>query len=195
MSCKNDLPFERGATAYGGDTALIAAADASAYTGIEVVVQDTDTGEDITLIALRNSSGGTIQPGYGYKPKANYINRRVDTYPSANGFGYVLDYYYRTAGVTGIADGDVAWFIKPGSESRATGKTGANWADGNALCFAANGVLVPALAATNAGMYIVARANEAKTHASTATTGEFAVCYVGSAHGFFASEAVSQSGL
>jgi len=192
MSRANDLPFPRGETAYGGDTTLIAAADASAYTGITKKVNDADTGEEIELIALRNSSGGVLYPGYGYKPKAGYIGRRVDTYPSANGFGYVLDYYYRTNGVNSVADGDVAWFIK---EGRVNGKTGANWADGNALVFAANGVMVPALASTTAGAYVIARANEAKTHASTATTGEFAICYVGTAHGFYAQEAVSQASL
>lgn len=191
MSRNNDLPFERGATAYGGDTTLIAAADATAYTGIEVTVTDESTGEEIELIALRNSSGGAIMPGFGYKPAAGFLGRRVDTFPSAGGFGYVLDYYYREKGVNSVANGDVAWFIK---EGRATGKTGANWADGNALAFAANGVMSPC-SSTTAGTYVIARANEAKTHTSAASTGEFAVCYVGQAHGFFASAAVSQSGL
>lgn len=194
MSAQNDLPFERGATAYGGDATLISNADASAYTGITAVVVDESTGEKIKLIAMRNSSGGVIYPGFGYKPAAGYIGRRVDTYPSAGGFGYVLDYHYREKGVNSVANGDVAWFIHPTEGGRATGKTGANWADGNALAFAANGVMSPC-SSTTAGTYVIARANEAKTHTSTATSGEFAVCYVGQAHGFFASDAVSQSGL
>lgn len=195
MSRNNDLPFPRGETAYGGDTALIAAADASAYTGIEVQVTDVTTGQPITLVAMRNSSGGAIYPGYGYKPLAGYIGTRVDTFPAANGLGYVLDSYYLTTGVTSVANGDVAWFVKDG---RVSSKTGANWANGNALVFAANGVMVPALASTTAGAYVIARANEAITHSAAPTlgsSGTYGTAYVGASHGFYAQEAVSQSGL
>lgn len=187
MSRTNDLPFDRGATAYGGDATLISNSDATAYNGIEVQVSDETTGEVIELIALRNSTGSTIAPALGYKPAAGYINKRVNGYPSAGGFGYILDPYYAAKGVTSIANGDVAWFIKEGLCRDA--KVGSNWSDGFALAFAANGVLSPCTS-TTAGTYVVARANEAAT--TVDVTGD---CYVGTAHGFFASAAVSQSGL
>jgi hypothetical protein len=192
MSRSNDLPFARGETAYGGDTALIAAADATAYTGLVKTVTDPDTGEEIELIALRNSTGGVVYPGFGYKPAATYLDKRVDGYPTASGFGYVCDPYYRTVGTTSIASGDVAWFINKGRCNG--GKTGANWTDGNALAFVANGVMSP-ISATTAGMYVIARANETKVHASAATSGEYALCYVGTAHGFYNSEAPVQTNL
>lgn len=191
MSRQNDLPFPRGQTAYGGDATLIAAADASAYTGKVVTVTDESTGEEIELIALRNSVGSAISPGYGYKPAATYLDKRVDGFPTASGFGYILDPAYGTSGQT-IASGDVAWFVKDGRCNG--GKTGANWTDGNALAFAANGVLSP-ISATTAGMYVIARANQSRTHTSTATSGEYAVCYVGTAHGFYASQSPVQTNL
>lgn len=196
MSCTNDLPFGRGETAYGGDATLIAAANASAYTGLRATVTDPDTGEQINLIALKNDkSSGTLYPGFGYKPKATYLDKRVDGYPSAGGFGYICDPYYSAAGTLEIQNGDVAWFLDPSTGGRCTkAKTGANWTDGNALAFAANGVLSP-ISATTAGTYVVARANETKTHTAATTAGEYALCYVGSAHGFYNSEAPVQTNL
>ena len=191
MSRTNELPFERGATAFDGDTTLISNALGTDYTVQEVDDTDPTTGEEIEMIALRNNKGGVIYPGFGYKPEAGYMNKQVDGFPAAGGFGYILDPYYRSVGVYSVANNDVAWFIKRGRCDG--GKTGANWTDGNNLAFAANGVLSP-ISGTTAGLHAIAKANETKTHTSAATSGEYALCYVGDvgAYDFLATESVSQ---
>jgi len=141
MSRTNDLPFERGSTYYEGDTALIAAADGINLEGTKYIVQDSASGQELTLMIVKNATGSTLTApgGKGLAPKAAYIGRRVNsTVGSAGGYGHICD----PLQVNNVVDGDLFYVVDSGYVTGA--KLGAsNAVDFGVCCFNSTGNLIP----------------------------------------------------
>lgn len=181
MSRDNDLPFERGATYFGGDAAAIAAystgTNAIALLGKKFKTTDPVSGKDQTLMVMRNGSGGTLaatQGGIGRTFAAGLLEREFAAAVSgAGGYGYILDTEYRRLATT-VADDDLCYVVVEGYCSNV--RLGAtNVTDGDVVEFDAAGYVVPH--STNAG-YVVGRVVE--TQASTGQGNEDVDVMIGS---------------
>lgn len=142
MSRNNDLPFERGNTYYEGDTVAIAADTVGPVNleGKRYLVYDTSSGQEITLMIVKNGGSALTTPGgKGVLPLAAYIDRRISgVVGTAGAYGYLVDPSY-----TGdIAAGDYFYVIVAGYAYNC--KLGASNAVDLGVCvFNATGNLIP----------------------------------------------------
>lgn len=141
MSRNNDLPFERGATYYESDTALIAAGDGINLEGTKYLVKDVNSGQELELMVVKNATGSTLSApgGTGLAPKAAYLGRRVNgVVGSAGAFGRICD----PLQTTDVLDGDLFYVVTRGFVAGA--KLGAsNSTDFGVCCFNSTGHLIP----------------------------------------------------
>lgn len=112
MDAWMNLPFERGQTAFGGQSGL-AATDFDNIVGREYKVEDIDpssttltgsktrSGRHITLLAVRNSSGGALLPKRCVQFKAGKWGLEVDGYTTvtAEDRAGIVDEFLPAAGV------------------------------------------------------------------------------------------------
>lgn len=159
MSRNNDLPFERGNTYYEGDTVAIAA-DTVGPTSLEgkrYLVYDPSTGQEITLMIVKNGGSALTTPGgKGVLPLAAYIDRRISGFVgTAGAYGYLVDPAY-----TGdIAASDYFYVIVAGF-ARDCVLGASNAVDLGVCVFNASGQLIP-VGSTDG--YVVGRFAEAVT--------------------------------
>lgn len=159
MSRDNDLPFERGSTYYDGDTTAIAA-DSVGPTNLQgktYKVNDTDSGQEVTLMILKNGGSTLTTPGgKGVLPDAADIDREFDGFVgTAGAYGYLIDPEY----TQDIVAGDYCYVVV-GGIARDCVLGASNAVDLGVVVFNASGQMIP-VGSTDG--YILGRFAEAVT--------------------------------
>lgn len=159
MSRNNDLPFERGSTYFEGDTVAIAA-DSVGPTNLQgktYLVQDSSSGQEITLMILKNGGSTLTTPGgKGVLPKAAAIDKECNgLVGTAGAYGYLVDPAY-----TGDIVASDYFYVVVGGIARDAVLGASNAVDLGVAVFNATAQLIP-VGSTDG--YIVGRFAEAVT--------------------------------
>lgn len=167
------MPFERGSTYYEGVTADISAdtVGPTNLQGKKFLVYDSATGQEITLMVMKNAGSTLTTPGgKGVLPYAANIDRAFSGFVgTAGAYGYLIDPAY----TQDIVAGDYCYVIVAGFARDAV--LGASNAVDLGVCvFNATAQLIP-VGSTDG--YVVGRFAEAVT--STGAGNERVDCVVG----------------
>jgi hypothetical protein len=183
MSKHNDtLPFPRGSTFYNGGTIDSASLSGEQFEGADFEFPDMDysvgggvmtlrSNRTVRCRILRNKSSGALLPKRFCKPNYGASTNQlkfgsVSGYCGAGDVGFVLDEYLPSAG---CPDNDLAWFVVKGPSKVTTAGAGdTNFAAGDTLKSAANGLIVQAdESQTGESLKIVGRSMETINAIST----------------------------